>query len=189
MKEMSIYQYYAFGYNYNIWRSGSKGKTVAVVIEELEQYQENVTSLELQVTSHVIKSLDPVILSLKQLKGEDIIPEAKATEIHEIIEGADKTLDAELELKKVLSVTPKRFNTDMLLATPQGLLAHGSWELLSKTARKDFSQAARCIAMNLATAAAFHLMRCVEEMVKILYFDFIKQKRMPNPMWGPMIVK
>jgi hypothetical protein len=189
MKEISIYQYYVFGYNYNEFRDDCKGKTVKAVIADLREYQQNITFLELQVTSHVIRPLNSVISHLTTLKGDDIIPEATATTIHELIEGADKTLDAELQLKKVLSITPKRFNTDMLMATPQGLLAAGSWEILSKTARKDFSQGSRCIAMSLSTAAAFHLMRCVEEMVKLLYFDFIKQKRIPNPMWGPMIVK
>src|SRR5262249_40866727 len=47
----------------------------------------------------------------------------------------------------------------------------------------------RCITMNLSTAAAFHLMRCVEDCVKLLYFQFVKTGRMEKPMWGPMVEK
>ncbi|MCX6895890.1 MAG: hypothetical protein NTZ16_10410 [Verrucomicrobia bacterium] len=189
MKEISIYDYYAFGYNYNNWRSGCAGKKVSEVLADLKEYIKNITALELQVTVQVIEPLNEIVKSLEKLKGEDVIPADRATRIEGVIEGADKTLDAELQLKTVLSVTPKRFNIDMLLASPKKLLAQNSWDVLSENAKMDFSQATRCIAMSLSTAAAFHLMRCVEEMVKMLYLDFIKQKRMTNPMWASMIDK
>ena len=35
MKEISIYQYYVFGYNYNEFRDDCKGKTVKAVIADL----------------------------------------------------------------------------------------------------------------------------------------------------------
>jgi hypothetical protein len=189
MKETSIYDYYAFGYNYNNWRESWAKKTNATAIGDLEDYLSNVTALELQVTSHVVSRLRGRIESLKKLKPDELIVAATAEKIQETIDGADKTLDAELQLKKVLSITQKRFDVDMLLRSPNGLLSAGCWDSMSDTAKKDFSEATRCIAMNLATAAAFHQMRCVEECVKLLYFAFVKHGRMEKPMWGPMVDK
>ncbi len=189
MKEISIYDYYAFGYNYNTRRAGCAGHKVSRVIQDFTDYLETVTELELQVTNHVVSPLFDILASLKKLKPEDVVPPEFATRIAEVIESADKSLDAELQLKTVLSVTPKRFNTDMLLDSPERLLADGTWAQLTNNAKYDFSEATRCVAMSLATAAAFHLMRCVEDMVRELYFDFVKQKRMANPLWGPIIDK
>src|ERR1700722_5290874 len=187
MKEISIYDYYAFGYNYYIWKNHCADKKVSEVLANLNEYVEKITSLELQVTGLVIDPIIDEISELEKLKGEETISAAKANKIEQILQDADKTLDAELQLKKVLSVTPKRFKIEMLLESPGQLLAENSWDQLTEIAAVDFSQATRCVAMSLSTAAAFHLMRCVEEMVKALYFDFVKQKRMINPTWGPMI--
>jgi hypothetical protein len=77
----------------------------------------------------------------------------------------------------------------MLLKSLDKLLAKGVNLQMSANARRDFFDATRCIAMNLPTAAAFHLLRCVEEMVKQLYYSFVKQNRMGKPMWGPMLDK
>jgi HEPN domain-containing protein len=133
--------------------------------------------------------LDAIIETLKGLDKTALLPQEHSDKISAIIKKADATLDAELELKTVLSLTPKRFNLEMLLRNPKGFLAKDAWEKLTTTAKKDLASATRCIALNLSTAAAFHLMRCVEEMVKTLYFHFVKTKRMENPMWGPMIQK
>ncbi|MFW1377974.1 hypothetical protein ACEV7K_22390 [Vibrio parahaemolyticus] len=121
--------------------------------------------------------------------GKVVIRLETARKIKEILEKSDATLDAELQLRKVLYVTPKRFNQAMLLTEPYKLLAKNSWFLMSPNAQVDFASATSCIAMNQSTAAAFHLMRSVEEMVKQLYFSYVKQKRMAKPMWGPIIQK
>jgi len=189
MKEISIYDYYAFGYNYNTRREGCTGHKISRVIRDFTDYLQMVTELELQVTNHVVRPLYGILDSLKQLKPDDVVAPEVATKIAAVIESADESLDAELQLKTVLSVTPKRFNTDMLLDSPERLLADGTWDQLTNNAKYDFSEATRCIAMSLGTAAAFHLMRCVGDMVREFYLHFVKQKRMPNPMWGPIIDK
>jgi hypothetical protein len=189
MKETSIYDYYSFGYNYYILRVNWDKKTKTEALSDLETYLANVSKLELQVTSHVVSGLRGSVESLKKLKAEDAIPGSISEYIQQTIEGADKTLDAELQIKKVLSITPKRFDIEKLLRSPEELLASGCWECISETAKRDFASATRCIAMNLATAAAFHQMRCVEECVKLLYLHFVKNGRMEKPMWGPMVEK
>lgn len=189
MKETSIYAYYAFGYNYNLLRESGGGWNPAELIEELERYLDQITQLELQVTSHVVGRLRKEFEEIRKLKPDEGVPAAIVKKIREIIESADQTLDAELQLKKVLTITQKRFDVEMLLRSPSDLLSAGCWGAMSETAKIDFTEGTRCIAMNLGTASAFHQMRCVEECVKSLYFCFVKNGRMEKPMWGPMVEK
>lgn len=189
MKEQNIYDYYAFGFNYKTLFITVKGKKNGFVVKGLDMYLGYIKDMELVVTEQIIRKLPVIKDQLAALDPELVIDEDVAQKIGKIIQSADGALDAELQLKKVLVVTPKRFNIDMLLKNPSSLLAKGSWAELPDIAQQDFSSATRAVAMGLSTAAAFHLMRCVEEMVKQLYFSFVKTNRIKNPMWGPIVNK
>lgn len=51
----------------------------------------------------------------------------------------------------------------------------------------DFASGCRCIALNLPTAAAFHLMRCVEGVLRAYYCQVVKRGRVKKLMWPDMI--
>jgi hypothetical protein len=189
MKEIDIYSYYAFGFNYNNWKSGFQGYTNARAVKGIDEYLDTINELELQVTSQIVEDLSAIADELREEDPKEKLQPETAEKIKKIINDADKTLDAELQLKKVLTVTPKRFNIEMLLHSPNKLLAKNAWDIMPKNAQEDFLSGTQCIAMNLSTAGAFHLMRCIEEMIKQLYFCFVKQKRMKKPMWGTMVDK
>src|SRR5258706_16076864 len=53
-------------------------------------------------------------------------------------------------------------------------------------AKYDVEEAGKCIAFERPTAAAFHLLRGTESVLKDFYCTMIKQKRC-QLMWGPMV--
>jgi hypothetical protein len=69
------------------------------------------------------------------------------------------------------------------------LLGDGVFATLSDNAKRDYKLACLQVALNQPTAAAFHLMRMLEEQVKVLYFAFKKTNRLEKPMWGPMTIE
>jgi hypothetical protein len=85
-------------------------------------------------------------------------------------------------------VSEKRLDTAKLLDTPGELFAPGVFASLSEIAQDDFRHAGRCVAFEEATAAAFHLMRATEAVLRDLYARWVRRDRIPEPrMWGPMI--
>ena len=66
-------------------------------------------------------------------------------------------------------------------------MANKVYDNLNDQTKKDFDLACTQIALNLPTGAAFHLMRALEEQVKVLYFHFKRTNRLRNPMWRPML--
>ncbi|MCY1685357.1 HEPN domain-containing protein [Yersinia enterocolitica] len=184
MERVSVYDYYSFGYNYKLYRQTSINNTVKVCISRLEEYVRFIDTLNLVVTSNIVsEEVDELIDELKEFAPSEKVSAVLVSKILRVFEKADVCLDSELQLKKLLILTPKRFESEVLLNKPQSLLAKRVWSKLTEQAKTDFEAASKCIAMSLPTASAFHLMRCVEECVRQLYFHF-KDEKLSRFMWG-----
>jgi hypothetical protein len=94
---------------------------------------------------------------------------------------------AEAITKKIYVLPSRRFNTEYLLGDPKKLLRAGAFEKLEEIAKNDFSSSCRCILFGEATAAAFHILRATESVLKSYYFHHRRQNRLTRPMWGPMV--
>jgi hypothetical protein len=124
-------------------------------------------------------------------ESEDDDPggEVTAAQAAEVREGANKlrdTLLAETGGFDAFVVTDKRYPIATLLKEPAKMMAPGVYDSLPTIAQYDFKEAGRCVAFELPTAAAFHLMRGTEDVLKFFYCQVIKQRR-ATLMWGPMI--
>ncbi|MEP1895716.1 MAG: hypothetical protein ABJQ98_16550 [Alloalcanivorax venustensis] len=187
MRKTEIYEFYAFGFNYClIKQEGLKGHLKENAVKMLKNFLGSLKTLHLPVVIRIAEDLEGIIKELNESDG-DIIEETRAEEIRGIIEKLDPALDAELQLKEAYIITEKRYPLTSLLDSPKKLLANNVYDSLSDTSRKDFSLACTQIALNQPTAAAFHLMRALEEQVRNLYFCFKKTKRANNPTWGLII--
>jgi hypothetical protein len=108
----------------------------------------------------------------------------------EISEGANRlreTIEAESLDFQAYVVTDKRYPVKSLLDDPQNLMTPGVYNSISTMAQVDFVQACRAIAFELPTAAAFHLLRGTEEVLRKYYCEIVKQKRVSPLLWGPMV--
>lgn len=186
MRRKTLYGYYAFGYNYQLLRDdGTLGDSPAEAKRRIEYFLRSLDDLELQVTKKIAEDLLPIseeIAKAQQNVGNEI-----ADSIKEIIERLDPSLDAELKIKTAYILVKKNYPLETLLDNSLDLLSKASVESLTVNSKLDFTLATRQIALSQGTAAAFHLMRALEEQVKCLYFAFKKTKRLKTPMWGPML--
>ena len=89
--------------------------------------------------------------------------------------------------RSLLLTPPKRFDQKHLMKEPCRLVCKDTWGRLSDLARFDLASAGQAIAFGLATVAAFHLMRCVEEMLRNYYRGIVKRKRVKRLLWHDMI--
>jgi hypothetical protein len=93
----------------------------------------------------------------------------------------------ESSIKRIYVLPSRRFNSDYLLASPQSLLKDGAYEKLATIAQQDIASACRCILFGESTAAAFHILRATESVLKGYYFHHRRQNRLSKPMWGSML--
>ena len=123
------------------------------------------------------------------LSGLDPDHELTPEEAHDLRAAVDRirpTLDAEADGNLAHIATDKRWEVRKLTDDVGSLMAPGVYDALPEIARTDFAEAGKCIAFERPTAAAFHLLRGTESVLRHFYLSVVRQKRLKNPMWGPM---
>ena len=115
------------------------------------------------------------------------ISNEQATNIRKGSDAVRLTIEAETQDFFAYVVTDKRYPAERLLNNPGELMAAGVYGSLPVIAQYDLRQACRCIAFELPTAAAFHLMRGTEDVLRFYYCSIVKQKRVRPLLWGPMV--
>ncbi len=190
MLETDVYGYFAFGYNYHIIRRGSEGGRVhgeGSLEDLLDGFFDHLGTLNLQVTSQAAYDLREIRERLDSLPEDARVDSELAREVNQACEKLDVTLDSELGLRTAFVVMPGRFSVHHLLDDPTELLGSETLPRLPDIAVFDFISACRAIALGLGTAAAFHLMRCIEAMLREYYSNIVKRQRVKQLMWFPMV--
>ena len=87
------------------------------------------------------------------------------------------TLENELQEMYAYSLTPGRLPRVVPIEDAASLSAPNAYPGLPRSARLDVSEAARCLACEVPTAAAFHLIRAVDVVVQAFYLSPVSTRR------------
>ena len=115
-----------------------------------------------------------------------VLSEEQAVELNMICHNLRRTLEAELTTLEAFIVTPKRFDINKLLNDIGSLMSPDIFSELPEIVRYDFTEAGKCIAFGRPTAAAFHLLRGTEAVLRHFYCTLIRRKRVSPLLWGEM---
>lgn len=191
MRKTNIYEYYCFGYNYYLLRYLLDGIPVhegeTSLLNRIEEFFDTLDILDLHVTRKVAEDLAEIAERAKNLPKDAEVDASLAKEVQKAADKLDATLDAELSLRSAYIVTPKRFPLDNLLRYPKKLFASNVFHKLPNLSKFDFKSAGHCIAFGLATAAAFHIMRGTEGVLKDYYCSIVKRNRVKRLLWNNMV--
>jgi len=168
-------------------KSRKRGFPDESLASSIDDFLEELIDLHLSVTTQAASKLVELRKRLDSMPENANVDKTLAAEVTQEIDALDRTLDSELMLRNAYVVTPKRFDIGHLLNAPSSLLGQGVYQRLRGVAQFDFTEACRCIAFARPTAAAFHLMRAVEETLRQYYCSIVKRGRVEPLLWGPMI--
>ncbi len=163
----------------------------AGVLFNIERLLSKMDELKLQVTSGLSASSQ-----LREFRDElalgaqdATLSDEQAKALGELMNAMRPTIDSELCTFSAFIVADKRWHVDKLLGAVGELFRPNVFDSLPEMAQIDFEEAGRCIAFECSTAAAFHLLRGTESVLRACYASFVKQKRLPieKRMWGPMV--
>lgn len=191
MEQIKIYEYYSFGYNYNILLNGAANKTNEECLKEVNGYFDFINKLDLRVTISSIKlvNLHPEFEKLTKLgktnKTKNNIVESSFWKIIvDKLNKVDSTLDAELNIKIGYLLDEKRFTKEILLDKINLLFSKDTFILLPTIAQFDFEESGKCLAFDRYTACAFHALRGTEDVVKMYYEKLFSKIATDRDTWG-----
>ena len=183
MEKVSVFKYYSFGYNYGLLVNRLKSKNKENLINSLNKFLDFLNELNLRVTLRIASNLYVILEDIKNLEGDEVSDKIYA-EIDKCLRKLDPALDSELQLKDLYVVTHRNYSIDQLMINIGGLFGKKVFVNLPNLSKYDFQEAGKCIALNLPTAAAFHLMRAIEGYIRYYYKEKIKRNRIENQLWG-----
>jgi hypothetical protein len=98
-------------------------------------------------------------------------------------------LASELNRQPIYHVFPKRaYDINILIQDATKLFSESVRKDLSKEAIRDIAEAGRCLAFELPTAAAFHLMRAAEAIIREYYALIVGElPKVKHRNWGAYI--
>lgn len=191
MKQVPIFNYYWFGTCVRYLTDAKSGvfiKKEGYILDNINSFFGYLDDLGLQVTRRAAIDLKKMEIELETLADDAVMTKEQINELNSVMVSLRKTLDAELKGFFVYMIYPKRLDTTKLLEDVSALFTPNVYIELPEIAQRDFAEAGKCIAFSQPTAAAFHILRGTEGVVKYFYFSMIKQKRIKSPfMWGPMV--
>jgi len=196
VQEQSVWEFIGFGTSLRFLQDVQAGWRIhgdKKVLANLKWFFEDLDEMGLIVTANVAH--DEMLGDLRdELAGtgnDARLTDTQATALRTRITAVRKTLMAEAREKKAFVTSPKRWDVERLLYRPGDMFGEGVYEQLEPNAAYDFDEACKCIAFERSTAAAFHIMRGTEAVLRSFYCFIVRQKRLPEHqrMWKPMLDK
>ncbi len=194
MIKKSIYKFYYFGTCFRYLQDAKIGRSLrgpsrGGVVDNIERLKEGIDELGLTVTRGAadILGLQEIQTTLSQEPNDSRLTEAQASQLSDIMNRLRITCDSEIGELTAFIVTPKRLAVSQLLDDVESLLGPNVYSLLPQIAQADLDQAGKCIAFECPTAAAFHLLRGTESVLRAFYFKLVHQKRARVLTWGNII--
>lgn len=190
MQSVTLYRYWQFGTGFRYLQDADVGYAIHgpnVIVGNLEALFKKLDELDLRVTIRAAADLRKLLAELKATPSDSKLDTAQAKKLSSTVKALRQTLEAELKGMNAYIVSPKRIEVERLVGEPSSLFAPEVFAALSDIARYDITEAAKCIAFERPTAAAFHLMRATEETLRNYYCHFVKRDRLDPMLWGPMV--
>jgi hypothetical protein len=156
-------------------------------LENLTSFLNYLDELELRVTSRAFS-----VSQLRGLKAElekssaARLSSQQANLLSEWMTTLRPTLEAEARGIIAYIISERRFRADYLMNNPGRFFGNSTYDSLPDIAKNDFSEAAKCLAFERPTAAAFHMLRATEATLKYYYCAKVRRKR-SSLMWAAMV--
>ncbi len=126
-------------------------------------------------------------VELRQSEKDSKLSAEQASRLSDLMGIVEVTLGAEMDTRSAYVITPKRLDIKKLDSDVGNLFAPNVYGSLPAVARYDFTEASKCILFERPTAAAFHLLRGTEDVLRQFYLHLAKHKRIKQKEWGPLV--
>lgn len=154
--------------------------------DNIKRLLKNMEDLGLEVTSRGSYELKGFLKKLDSIETDRVFTKEEINQLKEIINIIRHIMTAECQGLFAYITTDKRYDVTKLSDKMEKIFAPNIFSNLPDLAQFDFSEAGKCIVFERSTAAAFHILRATEVIVRIYYKRYFRKK--PNgKTWGQLL--
>jgi hypothetical protein len=194
MIRRAIQNYFFFGTAVRYLQDARAGSQIADyeiamnIRSNLQSVIDYMADLHLRVSQQTdaARVLAKMLQEFDEADRDAILSPEQSTKLNDNVRELRQTLEAELRATYAYSLTAKRVDITRLIDEPESLFAPNVYERLPAIAKYDIGEAGRAIAFELPTAAAFHLMRATEAVLRIFYSSVVRTRRTART-WGEIV--
>lgn len=190
MQAKEIYHYINFGTVLRYLQDVERGWPYngdEYVKGNIERFFKHLNEFNLHVTLRASADLMIFYEELNKKDAKHELTMHEASRLRNIVDAIRLTLDAEAIGRLAFIVTDKRIDAGKLYYAVESLLSPGVFASLPDVARYDFEECGKCIAFERPTAAAFHMLRGTEAVLRMFYLALVKRNRISTLMWGAVV--
>jgi hypothetical protein len=158
-----------------------------LIIHGIREFLGLLKELNFHVSLRLACRLKDLLARLEKQNIGDRLSEADCEELSDLMVAIRNTVGAEAEGFELFATTPKRLDVEKLLNNPAALLPPTVFTRLPSLTKYDLSEAAKCLAFERPTAAAFHVLRATENVLREFYRAQVKTNRIKTLLWGPIV--
>lgn len=148
----------------------------SLILANIERFQNYLSELGLTVTKNYARELVDIKNVLEEYEENEVISKDDASKLSKLMKEIRKVFEAEAVSMRAFILTENRFDNEKLLEDMWKLFAKNIFNDLWEYIKKDFNEAWKCIAFHLPTAAAFHLLRWTEWVLKTYHKKYLRKK-------------
>ena len=159
------------------------------LLNHMKQVEAQLIRMGLNVTSQAFQGeLGDYLKRLERVPEDATLSRPQADEIVERVKLVADVLKYEATNLQAYIIPDKRLPVVKLLSDVSGLFGECVFTALPDLAQYDFAQAGKCIAFDLPTSAAFHILRGTEGVLRSYHSALMVSAPPPATLlWGPMV--
>lgn len=186
MIKRSVRDYILIGASLRFLQDSVVGQPIkgsGLITGNIDRFLKELDKLELNVTKRASRDLKKLFDKFNGFSDETRLDEPNRKILNETVTTLRTTFQAETEGIQAIIITDKRYSIGKL-ENIRTLLDIGVYEKLPDLARYDLDECGLCICFERNTAAAFHLLRATEEILKHFHKKYIRKKYTVSKTWG-----
>jgi len=186
----SILEYIKIGVGLSFLRSAKENFTIhgdKKVLGTIKKFINSIENSELKVTQNALSELIEYKETLDKTDKNYQISKTEAKRLFKIMDRIWFVLRAETKNFFTFSISEKRIDSTKLIFNVDLLLAKDVFNSLPDSIQYDFREGGKCIAFECATASAFHVLRGVEGLLRLLLKTLSPTVDVSKMDWGKVV--
>jgi hypothetical protein len=156
--------------------------------DNIKRLLSNIENLGLEVTLRGSSELQVFLNKLDQIEEDRVFTKEEAEELSKIMDLVRHTMTAECQGVYAYITTDKRYDVTKLTDGIDKIFSPNVFNVLPDIAQYDFSEAGKSIVFERSTAAAFHILRATEVVLRSYYKKYLRITPI-NKTWGQMLIE